>query len=213
MSRRTASCPNCGAPIEFLWSSAVQTTCPFCKSILVRHDVDLEKVGEVGDLPPSTSPIQITTQGVYRGVAFTVVGRILYEYERGGWNEWHVRLDDGTSAWLSDAQAEYAVTREMEHAGRLPSAGEVRVGQSHAFAGNRFVVRSLTRARYRGVEGELPFEYWNKHEVLFADLESPMEQFATIDYSNGDDAPVLYVGEWLEFDELQLSHLREIEGW
>lgn len=213
MSRRTATCPNCGAPIEFLWSSAVQTTCPFCKSILVRHDVDLEKVGEVGDLPPSISPIQIQTQGVYRGRPFTVVGRILYEYERGGWNEWHVRVDDRESAWLSDAQGEYAVTREVEGAAELPSASAVRVGASYALAKKPFKVVSLTRARYRGVEGELPFEYWNKREVLFADLEAPGEQFATLDYSGGDEAPVLYVGEWLSFDELQLTNLREIEGW
>ena len=213
MSRRTASCPNCGAPIEFLWSSAVQTTCASCKSILVRHDVDLEKVGEVGDLPPSASPIQIQTQGIYRGTPFTVVGRILYEYERGGWNEWHVRLDDRESAWLSDAQMQYAVTREVEEATALPSAGAVQVGATYMLAKTRFRVVSLTRARYRGVEGELPFEYWNKREVLFADLEAPGEQFATIDYSAGGDAPVLYIGEWQEFDELQLSNLREIEGW
>jgi hypothetical protein len=211
--RRTASCPNCGAPIEFLWSSAVQTTCPFCKSILVRHDVALEKVGEVGDLPASASPIQITTQGRYRGTAFTVVGRILYEYERGGWNEWHLRLDDGTSAWLSDAQLEYAVTRLVEDGPRLPRGSEVKVGQSYAIGGSPFRVTSITRARYRGVEGELPFEYWNKREVLFADLESQSERFGTIDYSDGDDQPTLYVGEYQEFDELQLSNLREIEGW
>jgi len=213
--RRTANCPNCGAAIQFLWSSAVQTTCAFCKSILVRHDVDLEKVGEIGDLPPSASPIQITTQGIYHGTAFTVVGRILYAYARGGWNEWHLRLDDGTSAWLSDAQSEYAVTRQIEGEGdgTLPTAQQLRVGQSYAFGKQPFKVVSLTRARYTGVEGELPFEYWGKTEVLFADLESASNQFATLDYSDGDEQPALYVGEFQEFDELQFSNLREIEGW
>ena len=213
MTRRTANCPNCGAPIDFLWSSAVQTTCSFCRSILVRHDVDLEKVGEVGDLPPSASPIQIGTQGRYRGTAFTAVGRILYEYERGGWNEWHLRLDDDTSAWLSDAQAEYAVTWLVDSPGVLPTAAQVRVGQAYAFGGTRFQVVTLTRAHYRGVEGELPFEYWDKQDVLFADLESSTAKFATIDYSDGDDAPLLYLGESLDFDQLDFSNLREIEGW
>jgi hypothetical protein len=213
MSRRIANCPNCGARIEFLWSSAVQTTCSFCKSILVRHDVDLEKVGVVGDLPPSASPIQLATQGIYRSTPFLVVGRILYEYMRGGWNEWHLRLDDGTGAWLSDAQAEYAVTRAVEDAGELPNAEALRVGQSLALAQQAFRVTTLTRARYRGVEGELPFEYWNKREVLFADLESPGEQFGTLDYSDGNDAPMLFIGEYQDFDELRLTNLREIEGW
>ena len=50
MSDRAGNCPNCGAPIQFRWSAAVQTTCEYCHSILVRTDVDLKKVGEVADL-------------------------------------------------------------------------------------------------------------------------------------------------------------------
>src|SRR6185436_10131377 len=110
MSQPAANCPNCGAPIRFRWSSAVQTVCEFCHSILVRRDVDLEKVGTVADLPPSSSPIQIATEGVYRKRPFVVIGRILYEYEQGGWNEWHVVFSDSESGWLSDAQAAYAVS-------------------------------------------------------------------------------------------------------
>ena len=111
MSRPVGSCPNCGAPIEFLWSSAVQTVCAHCRSVLVRHDVDLRKVGEVADLPFDSSPIQIGTTGRFEGDAFTVTGRIVYEYEQGTWNEWHLAFADNTSGWLSDAQAEYAVSR------------------------------------------------------------------------------------------------------
>src|SRR5713226_9426860 len=110
MSERVANCPNCGAPIKFLWSGAVQTTCEYCHSILVRRDVDLEKVGVVADLPRDVSPIQIATEGVYRNKAFQVVGRILYEYEEGGWNEWHIVFQDGTTGWLSDAQLEYTLS-------------------------------------------------------------------------------------------------------
>ena len=71
------SCPNCGAEITFRWSGAIQTTCPFCKSILVRHDVDLKRVGVVSDLPTATSTIQLGTEGRYRGQPFIVVGRIV----------------------------------------------------------------------------------------------------------------------------------------
>ena len=60
----TANCPNCGAPIRFRWSSAVQTVCEFCHSILVRRDVNLELVGKVADLPPDSSPIQIATEAL-----------------------------------------------------------------------------------------------------------------------------------------------------
>src|SRR6266404_3781016 len=65
MTQPVANCPNCGAKIVFLWSSSVQTVCEYCKSILVRTDVDLKKVGQVADLPPDSSPIQINTEGKY----------------------------------------------------------------------------------------------------------------------------------------------------
>ena len=110
MTQPSATCPNCGAKIVFRWSSSVQTVCEYCKSILVRTDVDLQKVGQVADLPPDSSPIQIGTEGTYNHKAFVAIGRIIYEYEQGSWNEWHLMLNNGTSAWLSDAQDEYAVS-------------------------------------------------------------------------------------------------------
>lgn len=205
-----ANCPNCGGQISFRWSSAVQTTCPFCHSILVRHDVDLRRVGVVSDLPPSTSAIQLGTEGRYKGTPFVVVGRIIYEYDRGTWNEWHIRLGD-ESAWLSDALAEYAVSRRLETPSSIPPASKLRVGQSFTFGGATFTLARVTTANYRGVEGELPFEYWDKTKVAFADLDSKDGRFATLDYS--DPEPLLFVGEYQEFDQLQLSNLREIEGW
>lgn len=204
------ACPNCGAPIEFQWSSAVQTVCAHCRSVLVRHDVDLRKVGEVADLPFDSSPIQIGTTGRFEGDAFTVTGRIVYEYGEGTWNEWHLAFADNTSAWLSDAQAEYAVSRLAEKAGPLPEEGAVTSGQRYAFNGLTFMVTTRTNARYRGVEGELPFEYWDKDTVLFADLKAADGHFATLDYS--ESPPLLFIGSFVEFDELALSNLKTAES-
>ncbi len=206
----TANCPNCGAPIRFRWSSAVQTVCEYCHSILVRRDVNLELVGKVADLPADSSPIQITTEGIYRNRAFQIAGRILYEYEQGGWNEWHAVFNDGASGWLSDAQAQYAVSFAAPMTG-LPEAGRVACGQRYQFGGVTYEVTCLTSAHYRGVEGELPFEYWDKDEVLFADLEAHDARFGTLDYS--DPQPQLYLGEMVEFDSLRLKNLRRFEGW
>ncbi len=210
-TQKTADCPNCGAPIQFRWSSAVQTVCEFCRSILVRHDVDLERVGQVADLPPDSSPVQIGAEGVYRNKPFVVVGRILYEYELGGWNEWHLIFSDSSSGWLSDAQLEYAVSFLSVSPPRLPAANEVKRGQKFQWGGIVYEVTTVTRARYRGVEGELPFQYWDKEEVLFADLRSRNAHFATIDYSGPE--PLQFLGEAVEFEDLRLKNLREFEGW
>jgi hypothetical protein len=188
----------------------VQTVCAYCKSILVRTDVDLKKVGQVADLPPDGSPIQLNTEGIYRNRSFVVVGRIVYEYDQGAWNEWHVMMNDGTSAWLSDAQQEYAVSFSSK-APNLPAAATVEVGEQFTWDGGRYTVSVITPAHYRGVEGELPFQYWDKTEVTFVDLRSQTGKFATLDYS--DPEPALYLGEFVEFEQLKLKNLRSFEGW
>lgn len=211
MSDRQANCPNCGAPVRFRWSGAVQTTCEFCHSILVRTDVDLKKVGQVADLPPDSSPIQIGTEGQFQNKAFVVVGRILYEYEQGGWNEWHVVYNDGKSGWLADAQLEYDLSFWTQPPTPLPPANQVTTDNVFEWDGRTYQATSITRAHYRGVEGELPFEYWDKRDLMFVDLRTTGGDFATIDYS--EDPPLLFMGRPVEFDDLHFKNLREFEGW
>jgi Domain of unknown function (DUF4178) len=214
MTQPIATCPNCGAKIIFKWSSSVQTVCEYCKSVLVRSDVDLKKVGQVADLPPDISPIQLNAEGNYRNKAFVVIGRILYQYDQGGWNEWHLMMNDGTSGWLSDAQEEYAISFAATGSTtgqKLPTESQVQIGQTYSWNGANYTVSVITQAHFRGVEGELPFQYWDRDDVAFADLRSSSRKFATLDYS--DIEPVLYLGELVEFDDLKLKNLRQFEGW
>ncbi len=208
MTLRAGACPNCGAPIEFRWSGAVQTVCSHCQSVVVRHDVNLEALGKVSELPQDSSPIQIGTEGRWGDRPFTVIGRIVYEHDDGGWNEWHLIFGNGESGWLSDAQAEYAIS-ELAAPAALPAIQSVSVGDHHSFHGRPFTVASLTNARYRGVEGELPFVYWDKDTVPFVDLRSYDESFATIDYS--EPHPLLFIGRFVEYDALALRNVRTFD--
>lgn len=215
MSHFLSNCPQCGAKVEFRWSGAVQAVCEFCRSVLVRTDLDLKRVGQVADVPEDASPIQINTEGVWRQKAFVVVGRILYEYDQGGWSEWHLLFNDGTSGWLSDAQLEWAVTVQSQGKNVPSNPHGVQVGQRLELGGandfNEFEVTTITTANYKGVEGQLPFQYWDKSRVVFVDLRSSTRAFATIDYS--DRTPLVFVGEFVEFEELRLTNLRQFEGW
>lgn len=208
MSQPAANCPNCGAPIQFRWSSGVQTTCEYCKSILVRTDVDLKKVGEVADLPLDASPIQIGTEGAYNNKPFTVIGRIIYEYDQGNWNEWHIVFSDGASGWLSDAQLEYAISFLAPQ--KAPPKETVYRGSSLTFD-KQYQVTSITKAHYAGVQGELPFEYWDKADVTFADMRTSTADFGTIDYS--EEPGLLFLGRVVEYDDLKLKNVRQFEGW
>jgi hypothetical protein len=210
MTHPAANCPNCGAKIVFQWSSSVQTVCSYCKSVLVRTDVDLTKVGQMADLPPDISPIQLNTEGIYDKKAFVVIGRILYEYGQGGWNEWHLMLNDGTSGWLSDAQEEYAVSF-LANGQNLPAASQLQPGQQYLWNNYAYTLSVVNEAHFRGVEGELPFKFWEKGDITFADLRTQSRKFATLDYS--DEPPALYLGELVEFEDLKLKNLRTFEGW
>jgi hypothetical protein len=214
MSVTTVSCPGCGAPVKFLWSSAVQASCEFCKAIIVRKDVNVEKVGTVADLPADASPIQIGTEGAFGTKGFIVTGRIQYAYDQGSWNEWHLILSDGSSGWLSDAQAEYAVSFQAPAPDKLPKSGDLHPGTNLVWNKVWYNISSITRARYVGFQGELPFQTWQRpseEEFVFADLRTSDARFATIDYS--EDPPLLFIGQAVDFDDLRLKNLREFEGW
>lgn len=206
-----ATCPNCGAPVRFLWAQAVQTTCPYCRSVLVRQDLDLAKVGEQADFPATGSPIQIGTEGRWRDRSFVVIGRLTYGWARGRWNEWHCLMNDGRSAWLSDAQLEYAMTVEVGAGADMPDVARVQVGERYTWGDTTYQVATITTAFYLGTEGELPFTSYDRGTSRFIDLTSVDGRFATIDGS--EHPPLLYLGEYLGFDELAFRNLREFEGW
>ena len=212
MSRAAAACPNCGAPVGFTWSGSVQTVCARCQSILVRRDrqsLEFERVGQVSDPPPDTSPIQLGTRGRFDGRAFDVIGRIAYEYEGGTWSEWHLLFEGGRTGWLSDAQLRYAVYEEPSPRPPVPKAEAATPGTTVTWNDQRFEVTTLTRARYRGTEGELPFTTWDRELSVFADLRGAGTAVATIDYS--DDPPLFFAGRSVSFDELSLRNLREVD--
>jgi len=75
----------------------VQTVCEFCKSILVRTDVDLKKSRPRSPISPpdSSHPFSSVPKASTATNRSLLVGRILYEYDQGGWNEWHVMMNDG----------------------------------------------------------------------------------------------------------------------
>jgi hypothetical protein len=209
MNRPAAPCPNCSAPLTFAWSGSVQTVCAHCRAIIVRHDLDLARVGEVSDPPPDTSLIQLGTTGRFDKRAFTVIGRIAYEYEGGAWSEWHVLFEDRRTGWLSDAQLRYAVYERVSDQVKAPPAGELRVGHTIRVRDREYEVTTITDARYRGTEGELPFESWDRQLARFADLQSTERRVGTIDYT--DQPPSVYVGRSVPFAELSLRNLRPVD--
>lgn len=209
--KKEVNCPSCGAPVVFQSVASVMAVCQYCSSTLVRHDLDLENIGKMAQLQADGSPLQLRAEGKYQGDSFTVVGRIQLRFEKGLWNEWHLLFDDQRSGWLGEAAGIYAVSFLTEVGEKIPQFEELRPGESVTFKKASYEVTNMEKAFCIGGEGELPFQIGPGYEAPVADLAGQGKQFATLDYS--EEPPLVYMGEYVEFEELHFSGLREIDGW
>ena len=202
----TASCPSCGAPVEFKSNSSVFAVCAYCQSTLVRHDQNLEDIGKMAPLVEDRSPLQLGAEGSYEGVHFALIGRIQIKYSQGIWNEWHLLFDDMRTGWLSEAGGEYVLTFMRQVNEPLPAFSGLRIGQRLQVASQVWTVSNLENAACVAGEGELPFKVGAGYPVAAADLRNE-RHFATLDYS--ETPPLLFVGEAVDFRSLRLNNLRD----
>lgn len=205
------NCPSCGAKVAFHSTGSVVAICAYCKSTLVRHDLDLENVGRMADLKADGSPLQLGSAGAYAGVHFAVVGRIQYRFDAGLWNEWRLLFDDMRDGWLGEARGNYAVSFRTTVSEALPAFGALKVGEPVVLGGHGYEVIDIERARCIAGEGELPFRVEAGYDAPVADLHGVGRRFATLDYS--ETPPLLFVGQYVEFDALGLTGLRVLDGW
>jgi len=67
-------CPSCGGPVPFQSAISVFAVCPYCTSMLVRHDLDVESLGKMAVLAEDSSPLQIGSAGM--GPAIVAAARL-----------------------------------------------------------------------------------------------------------------------------------------
>lgn len=205
------TCPSCGALVDFKSTASILAICEHCQSTLVRHDINVEDIGKMATLKLDGSPLQLGVRGRYRGITFDVIGRIQLRFDRGMWNEWHLLFDDGRSGWLGEAQGNYAVSFLTTTGADIPAFDQLKAGAQIQLKGQSFQVQNLESARCISGEGELPFKVDAGYDAPVADLVGDKNSFATIDYS--EEKPLLFIGEYMEFDDLHFSNLRQFDGW
>ncbi len=222
------TCPSCGAELVFQSAVSVYAVCKYCASMIVRHDKDVESIGTMAQLPDDISPLQIGTDGIYRGTHFGIVGRAKIGWEDGSWNEWYLVFDDGRRGWLAEAQGCLAVSFEVED-GLHPGTREIldkyvngfdpkerekvikSLGSYLAISGKLLQIADIKEAECIGSEGELPFAAAKGRKATYADLIGENGEFGGIEYAS--DGIRVYAGSYEEFDKLHFSNLRELEGW
>lgn len=207
----SVSCPSCGNPVSFVSQASVYAICDACRSVLVRQDMNLEKVGVAAAIQEDGSPLMLGTCGTYQNVSFEIIGRIQVHYPSGFWNEWYAMYGNGNHGWLGEAQGNYFVSFLTQVREQIPPFQHLKRGARLVFNNKLFTVTQIQNARVVSCEGELPFLQRGGYEAPVADLRSETTVGASIDYS--EQVPLVFMGEYVDFDSLRFSNLRELEGW
>lgn len=204
-------CPACGAEVSFKSKSSVFGVCSFCSSTLVRHDMNIECLGKMSEMPQDLSPLQIGTTGIFENSKFEVVGRQRIGWENGSWNEWYLHFDNGKDGWLADAQGFYMISFQIRDQIVIPVLPSLKVSQTIRINGTEYTVDDIKDVACVGSQGELPVKSLQGRKSISVDLVGRNEQFANIDYSPEGDR--VFAGRYIDFENFMFMNLREIDGW
>ena len=213
MSLRTASCPGCGATLEFRNAATLTLVCPFCGSANYRSDVDIERLGKVAEVQPIESPLAIGSEGTADGKRWTAIGQVQLDHGAGPWNEWCLLLDDGSWAWLAEAQGEFLLTKRVETPAGVPSIDSLHPGDDvEVGPAGRFTVAEVGKGRIVAAKGELPFRAPPGGIVRYADIRGTGGRFGTLDYGQGTACEAVYVGTVVKAEDLGIDPTRVAEA-
>ncbi len=232
-------CPSCDGELIFVSNVSVSAVCGYCNSLVVRRDVDVEIIGTMAALSEDMSPLMLGTVGVYRDTRFRIIGRMKMGWKHGAWNEWHIFLENGGKGWLAEAQGFYAVAFEYQgdliaetqktikdlglpredlsqHGNKPVLLPEDRVnksllGKQLFLDQQKYTIVDYKEAVSFGSEGELPLVANKGRYVLTVDLLGHHGEFGNVEISH--DLTRVYLGHYVEWQELSLSHTRPLEGW
>lgn len=207
----TAACPSCGGKIEFRSKSSAFCVCSYCRSNVVRTDVDLEAIGKQADLMPDMSPLQIGVTGIFKRRKFQVVGRQIMKWSDGRWNEWYIIFSDGTPGWLTEAQGEFIVLKKVQDSifEKLPAGNLNHVIK---YKKDEFTLIDRKKIVCEGSEGELPFRATPGVSSTVYDFSDGKEGFMSIERSVSD-GDLVHIGEFVQLRKLKLVGYRRFEGW
>ena len=179
--------------------------------MIVQEGEHLKDYGKMAVLQDDLSPIQVGSTGVYDNRAFTVLGRIKVAWEGGFWNEWFLNFGDD-SGWIGEAQGFYGISFEQtKELDKLPKRAEMKRGRRVQLGKSLLTVDDIKTAQIFGSEGELPFVPGRGREFLSVDLGGANSEFGTITYS--DDGVSVYLGKYVDFENLKFRNLRALDGW
>ncbi len=209
MSARAAQCPNCGGEVRFLTGASLVSICPQCKSAVARKGANLEAIGKVAELVPTSSPFKVGMDArPQKGMRpFHIAGRLQLSTGEGTWDEWYVGFTDGTWGWLAEAQGGFWLMTPVKPP-QVPAYEQLQPGETLDLgAYGSFAIVEAREATYASAEGELPFAAPPGSVFRYADLSGADGSLATLDYGDGPGLDGFYVGTPVALASLGIAEL------
>jgi len=209
LSARAAQCPNCGGAVRFRTGASLVSICPQCKSAVARRGTDLEAIGTVAELLPTSSPFKVGMDArPQKGThPFHIAGRLQLSTGEGAWDEWYLAFADGTWGWLAEAQGGFWVMTPVKPP-QVPPYEQLQPGGTLDLgAYGTFAIVEAREATYVSAEGELPFAAPPGSVFRYADLSGTDGSLATLDYGDGPGLDGFYVGRPVALESLGIEGL------
>lgn len=207
---RAYDCPSCGATLNFTSSIAISAVCPYCQSLVIRRDLNVEILGKIAQLPPDLGPLQIGTIGEFKGTGFRLAGRLRWHWSGGSWTEWFAEIGGGGHAWIAETQGFFTFSRAVDKT-ELPPVDSLTAGQDAGVGETPWTVVDIKDAVCVGGEGELPEIIEPGRPRRSADLQGRHGEFATLEA--GPEGTEMFEGRYARYDEFKFANLRAVPGW
>ncbi|MBA3540191.1 MAG: DUF4178 domain-containing protein [Deltaproteobacteria bacterium] len=202
------ACPTCGAEVEFRYDDSFVRVCDSCRSAVLRTDRGVDSLGKVADLTPIDSPLGLFAEGKHASGTFLLVGQAQIRHAAGGvWQEWYAKFGGGRWGWLAEGQGRFYLTFEVAvPADVVPRFDLIAPGDGVMLpvAGTMtaFTVSERGTASFISAAGEIPYRLEPTASFRFIDLATGLGDFATIDYGDDGDTPVVYIGRQVTLAQL-----------
>jgi len=209
VSARAAQCPNCGAEVLFSAGSSLVTVCRQCRAAVARKGVNVQAIGIVAELVPTSSPFKVGMSArPRRGIKpFRIVGRLQLSTGEGTWDEWHVAFESGGYSWLAEAQGAFWRMQPLP-APPVPEWETLRPGERlNLGAYGLFTVAERRDATYASAEGDLPFVAPPGAVFRYADISGADGSLGTLDYGDDPGLDGFFVGRKVELSDLGIEGL------
>jgi len=209
VSARAAQCPNCGAEILFSAGSSLVTVCRQCRAAVARKGVNVEAIGKVAELVPTSSPFEVgmSARPKHGTKPFRIVGRLQLSTGEGTWDEWHVAFESGGYAWLAEAQGAFWLMLPLPSPA-VPEWEQLHPGERlNLGAYGLFTVTERRSATYASAEGDLPFVAPPGALFRYADISGGDGSLGTLDYGDDPGLDGFFVGRKVELSDLGIEGL------